>query len=284
MPDKQRAASLASVAIAGLVVAAGAGAAITANAETATPGNGSSYGSPTRTGGGQNGEQGQGGEQGDRGPGGRGDHTEATAEQTQQVTAAVKAKDSAATVEKVMVDSDGSYDAMATKNGNRTMFEVSKDLKTVTERTGGPGRDGGKGGFSDATTDQTAKVTAAVKAKDSGVTVEKVGQHEDGSFVAMGTKSGQRVAFRVSADYKTVTADQGRGGRGGHGNHTEATAQQVQQVTAAVKAKDSAATVEKVMVDSDGSYDAMATKNGNRTRFEVSKDLKTVTERQTPQR
>lgn len=125
MPDKQKSATIASLAVAGIIVAAGAGAAINANAETATPtpSSSASQSAPART----------GGEQGPRG-GDRGNHTEATTEQTSQVSAALKAKDSAVTVERVMVDEDGSYDVAATKSGDRVMFEVSKDLKTVTQK------------------------------------------------------------------------------------------------------------------------------------------------------
>jgi hypothetical protein len=57
------------------------------------------------------------------------------------VTAAVKAKDSAVSIERVQKDPDGSYDVLGTKHGTRVMLEVSKDLKTIETRTGGPGRD-----------------------------------------------------------------------------------------------------------------------------------------------
>jgi len=200
MPDKQKSATIASLAVAGIIVAAGAGAAINANAETATPtpSSSASQSAPART----------GGEQGPRGDG-HGNHTEATTEQASQVSAALKAKDSAVTVERVMVDEDGSYDVVGTKDSERVMFEVGKDLKTVTERQGGPGGKGGhgeRGGrFADASTDETAKVTAAVKAKDSAVTVERVMVDEDGSYDVAATKSGDRVMFEVSKDLKTVT-------------------------------------------------------------------------------
>ena len=54
-----------------------------------------------------------------------------------QVTAAVKAKDSAVTVTSVRMDPDGSYDVFGTKAGANVMLEVSKDLKTITTNTGG---------------------------------------------------------------------------------------------------------------------------------------------------
>ena len=43
------------------------------------------------------------------------------------------------TVQRVQKDPDGSYDVMGTKDGNPVMLEVSKDLKTIQARTGGPG-------------------------------------------------------------------------------------------------------------------------------------------------
>ena len=75
------------------------------------------------------------------GGGGRGGHahTDVTGTELAKVTAAVKAKDSAVTVQRVQKDPDGSYDVMGTKAGNPVMLEVSKDLKTIQARTGGPG-------------------------------------------------------------------------------------------------------------------------------------------------
>jgi hypothetical protein len=58
-----------------------------------------------------------------------------------QVTNAVKAKDSAVTVTRAQKDPDGSYDVFGTKAGAQVMFEVSKDLKTITQNTFG-GRQG----------------------------------------------------------------------------------------------------------------------------------------------
>ena len=73
-----------------------------------------------------------------RGPGGHA-HTEVTGAELAKVTAAVKAKDAAVTVQRVQKDPDGSYDVIGTKDGNPVMLEVSKDLKTIETRTGGPG-------------------------------------------------------------------------------------------------------------------------------------------------
>ncbi|MGA8979281.1 MAG: hypothetical protein WB473_09230, partial [Pedococcus sp.] len=105
------------------------------------------------------------------------------------------------------------------------MFDVSTDLKTITARTGGPG---GHGGITHTavTGTELTKVTAAMKAKDSAVTVTEVRKDADGSYDVAGTKAGDRVMFEVSTDLKTITArtggpggDHGRGhGRGGHGS------------------------------------------------------------------
>ncbi len=155
-----------------------------------------------------------------RGPGG-GTHTPVTGTELGNVTAAVKAKDSAVTVTSARKDADGSYDVMGTKAGAPVMFEVSKDLKTVTARTGGPGggrgHDGGPGGgtHTPVTGTELTKVTAAVKAKDSAVTVTSARKDADGSYDVFGTKAGNPVMVQVSKDLKTITVD--TGGPGGHG-------------------------------------------------------------------
>ena len=61
-----------------------------------------------------------------------------------KVKDAVKAKDSSVSVKSVRQDPDGSYDVFGTKDGAPVMLEVSKDLETVTENTGGPGGGHGK--------------------------------------------------------------------------------------------------------------------------------------------
>lgn len=80
---------------------------------------------------------------------GRHEHTTVTGTEADKVKAAVTAKFAGVTVERVLKDPDGSYDVMGTKSGNRVGYEVSKDLKTVTERTGAPGRDGKGAGNGD---------------------------------------------------------------------------------------------------------------------------------------
>ena len=208
------------VAVAAVTLGAGvAGGAAIASAATTKSGTQTQYGGP---GGGPERRYGPG----RAGPGGAPhQHTAVTGSTLTKVTAAVKAKDSAVTVKQVMKDPDGSYDVMGTKAGKPVMLEVSKDLATVTERTGGPGGPGGRGGPggpSDApvTGSELAKVTAAVKAKDPAVTVQHVRKDPDGSYDVMGTKAGKPVMLEVSKDLATVTertGPPGGGMRGGPG-------------------------------------------------------------------
>jgi hypothetical protein len=154
------------------------------------------------------------------GPGGGSQDTPVTGDEASKVTAAVKAKDSAVTVSAVRKDPDGSYDVLGTKAGSPVFFDVSKDLKTITGRTGGPGGGkgpGGPGGSQDAavTGAEAAKVTAAVKAKDSAVTVSAVRKDPDGSYDVLGTKAGSPVFYEVSKDLATVTERAGGPGPGG---------------------------------------------------------------------
>ncbi|HYN30748.1 MAG TPA: hypothetical protein VES95_12910 [Dermatophilaceae bacterium] len=149
----------------------------------------------------------------------------------------------------------------------------------------GSGSSDGAGGH-----DQTAvtgaelgKVKAAVKAKDSSVTVTEVRKDPDGSYDVFGTTSGERVMLEVGKDLKTVTTNAGRGGPGrggpGGGSDTAVTGSRAAAVTAAVKAKDAAVTVTEVRADPDGSYDVLGAKSGEPVFFEVSKDLTTITGR-----
>jgi hypothetical protein len=171
----------------------------------------------------------RGGDSGGDGPGRGGhEHTAVTGDELAKVTAAVKAKDSTITVETVRKDPDGSYDVMGTKDGNRVMVEVTKDLGTIEVRTGGPGGHGGHGGrgghaHTAVTGDELAKVTAAVKAKDSTITVETVRKDPDGSYDVMGTKDGNRVMVEVTKDLGTIEVRTGGPGRHGGGRQPAST-------------------------------------------------------------
>jgi hypothetical protein len=147
-----------------------------------------------------------------RTPGGYGhpgasNDTPVTGDELAKVTAAIKAKDASATVTSVRKDPDGSYDAFAAKSGATVMYEVSADLKTITERPGGHGPGGHRGAPGTAVTgDELAKVTAGLKAKDPSVTVTSVRKDPDGSYDVFGTMSGTNVRYDVSADLKSITA------------------------------------------------------------------------------
>lgn len=79
---------------------------------------------------------------------------------------------------------------------------------------GGPGMAGHT--HTAVTGDELAKVTAAVKAKDSTITVSDVQKDPDGSYDVHGTKAGANVMLEVSSDLKTITENAGGpgGGRG----------------------------------------------------------------------
>ena len=172
------------------------------------------------------GQQGAAGVNGQQGPMGSQD-TPVTGDEAAKVSAAVTAKDSSVTVDSVRKDPDGSYDVLGTKAGAPVFFDVSADLATITENTGGPqggmGAPGGHGASQDTpvTGDEAVKVSAAVTAKDSSVTVESVRKDPDGSYDVLGTKAGAPVFFDVSADLATITENTGgpRGGMGGPGGH-----------------------------------------------------------------
>ena len=75
--------------------------------------------------------------------GGASADTPVTGDELAKVTAAMKANDSSVTVSSVRKDPDGSYDVIGTKAGANVMYDVSTDLKTITQNTrSGTGRDG----------------------------------------------------------------------------------------------------------------------------------------------
>ena len=78
---------------------------------------------------------------------------------------------------------------------------------------GGPGKGGPKDMAANHTAvagDELAKVTDAVKAKDSAVTVTEVWKDADGSYDVIGTKDSARVHVEVSSDLQTVEVKAGR--------------------------------------------------------------------------
>ncbi|TQJ52105.1 hypothetical protein [Phycicoccus sp. SLBN-51] len=226
---KEMAITAAAIAAAGVLVA---GVTAVSNASTTTQVANTGYSMPGQGGyGGQDGDGGRGG-MGQGGMGGH-SHTAVTGTELAKVKAAVKAKDSSITVTTVMKDADGSYDVFGTKSGSPVRVEVSKDLKTIEVRTGGPGGmrgdgdHGAMGGHSHTavTGTELAKVKAAVKAKDSSITVTTVMKDADGSYDVFGTKSGSPVRVEVSKDLKTIEVDTGGPGGmhgGDHGTQQQA--------------------------------------------------------------
>ena len=192
---KKTGVAVAALAAAGAVVAAAANA--NAETTTATPAASSTY---------SNGRSQP-----------QGNDTSVTGDELSKVTAAVTAKDSGVTVTSVQKDPDGSYDVFATKDSAKVRYEVSADLATITQNTGAGGRGGGPGGSNDTpvTGDELSKVTAAVTAKDSGVTVTSVQKDPDGSYDVFATKDSAKVRYEVSADLATITQNTGAGGAGG---------------------------------------------------------------------
>lgn len=150
----------------------------------------------------------------------------------------------------------------------------------------GPGQEdkgGPRGGqHTPVTGDEAKKVSDAVTGKFPGVSVTSVEKDEDGSYDVNATKDGASVRYKVSADLATIeerTGGHGPGGKGpGQSDDTPVTGDEAQKVIDAVKAKDSAATITEVRKDPDGSYDAVGTKDGQRVMYDVSADLKTITE------
>ncbi|QKE82650.1 hypothetical protein [Arthrobacter sp. NEB 688] len=115
----------ASLAAVGAIALGGASIASAAEDSTASP-------SPSTSASASSGDHGRGSQD-----------TAVTGSESDKVIAAVKAEDSAATIDTVRKDPDGSYDALGTKDGSPVFYEVSADLKTVTANTHGPG--GGHG-------------------------------------------------------------------------------------------------------------------------------------------
>ncbi|WP_271395755.1 hypothetical protein [Neomicrococcus lactis] len=185
-----------------------------------------------------------------------------------------------------------SADAVAAESSTGSSSDSSTD-SSQKDAQGGPGGPGGMmHNHTEVTGDEATKVTDAVKAKDSSFTAEKVLKDEDGSFDVIGKSGDTFVKYEVSSDLKTITKNEhvpgeggpGRGGPGGGPgmNHEEVTGDDATQVSDAVKAKDSAVTVEKIFKNEDGSYMVAGTKDDERVMFKVSSDLGTVEELERP--
>ena len=82
----------------------------------------------------------------------------------------------------------------------------------TTGESDGSGR-GGPSTDAAVTGDELAKVTAAMTAKDSSVTITSVRKDPDGSYDVLGTKAGVAVFYDLSADLKTFTLNTHGAGR-----------------------------------------------------------------------
>ncbi|MBD2760217.1 hypothetical protein IEE94_11940 [Yimella sp. cx-573] len=219
-------ASLAAIGVVGVAGAAAANAESGSTAFSSSSSSNSSDSVGTRDG--KGGRDGQGGKE-------RHAHTAVTGTEATNVKNAVTAKYSGITITEVRKDPDGSYDVLATKSGNRVMYEVSKDLKSISERTGGGPRGdhggrGGKGGpggkahhaHTAVTGTEATNVKNAVTAKYSGITITEVRKDPDGSYDVLATKSGNRVMYEVSKDLKSISERTGGGPRGDKGSDAPA--------------------------------------------------------------
>ena len=130
---------------------------------------------------------------------------------------------------------------------------------------------------------EAQKVIDAVRKANPGVTITTVQKDPDGTYDAEGTNAdGSAARFDVSADLATIAAGGGKGGPGGGGGasqDTPVTGTQAQQVIDAVQKANAGVTITTVRQDPDGTFDALGTKaDGTSVMFDVSKDLKSITE------
>lgn len=130
---------------------------------------------------------------------------------------------------------------------------------------------------------EAQKVIDAVQKANPGVTITTVQKDPNGTYDAEGTNAdGSAARFDVSADLATITAGGGKGGPGGGGGasqDTPVTGTQAQQVIDAVQKANAGVTITTVRQDPDGTFDALGTKaDGTSVMFDVSKDLKSITE------
>ncbi len=198
--------------------------------------------------------------------------TAASADELAKITAAVTAKLAGAKVERAMKVADGTFHAMVTKSdGTRAHVALDANYAVTAVDMGGPGaghRGGPRGPHgTPASADELAKITAAVKARIAGATVQMAMKESDGTFHAMATKAdGTRVHVELDAKFAITSASTG-GKRGGPGpgrarqDETPLTGDAAAKAKAAALAKVPGATVDKVEKDADGDvYEAHITK------------------------
>ena len=109
------------------------------------------------------------------------------------------------------------------------------------------------------------------------MSVKRIGVLAAGAVAAGGLAFGGATMAAAAPATPAPSASADTTGRHG-GRHTPVTGDEAARVTAAVTAKDAAVTVSRVGKAADGSYRVAGMKAGERVRFAVSADLKTVTE------
>lgn len=100
--------------------------------------------------------------------------------------------------------STASTSSSSTDQQGTTQTDPADGPESGQDEPDGPGH-GGCGAHTEVTGDELTKVTGAVTAHDSSVTVERVMKDDDGSYDVMGTKDGEKIALEVTADLQTIT-------------------------------------------------------------------------------
>ncbi|MCW2968039.1 MAG: hypothetical protein JWM71_1811 [Solirubrobacteraceae bacterium] len=142
---------------------------------------------------------------------------------------------------------------------------------------GGPGPGGpgfGRGHGTPLTTDQLAKLKAAIEKKYPGATVDGSHAESDGYDALITKKDGTHARIELDKAFAITGEDAGGPGRGfgpGHPKGTPLTADQLAKLKAAIEKKYPGATVDGSHAESDG-YDALITKkDGTHVRVELDK-------------
>jgi hypothetical protein len=181
-----------------------------------------------------------------------------------------------------MLAAGGASIATAAQSGQSGISVVADQAATEDQASQDQGGARGPGGHQHTavTGDEATKVSDAVTAADSTITIDSIMKDPDGSYDVHATKDGTPVMVEVSADLASVEVrtDRGPGGPGGPGGHqhTAVTGDEATKVSDAV-------TIDSIMKDPDGSYDVHATKDGTPVMVEVSADLADIEVRTPPQ-
>lgn len=106
---------------------------------------------------------------------------------------------------------EASTSTISTNTPSASTSEGNDD-SSIDDGTGSmPDRERGGSTDTPVTGDELAKVTAAVEADDSSITVTSVRKDPDGSYDVFATKAGTPIMLEVSADLTTITEGMGGG-------------------------------------------------------------------------